>query len=147
MRMLGLFGSKEKKIRQAIARGDYAELPGEVIEELAKNVILTTESTLPDWRIIERLDVITAECAFGMNLFRDMFADLRDIFGGRSASTQNVLRNARKTCLNELRREALMLGADAVIGIDLNYSEFSGGEKSMLFLAASGTAVKVEQPG
>ena len=143
--MLGLFGNKEKKIQEAVERGDYADLPGEVIEELAKNVILTTESTLADCRISKRLDVITAECAFGMNVFRDLFADLRDVFGGRSASTQKVLRNARKTCLNELRREALMLGADAVIGIDLNYSEFSGGDKSMLFLVACGTAVKFEQ--
>ena len=143
--MFGIFGNREKKIQEAIERGDYAELPGEVIEELASNVILTTESTPLDWRIAKRLDVITAECAFGMNLFRDLFADLRDIFGGRSASTQKVLRNARKTCLNELRREALMLGADAVIGIHLNYSEFSGGDKSMLFLVASGTAVKLEK--
>jgi uncharacterized protein YbjQ (UPF0145 family) len=141
--MLGLFGNKEKKIEQAIESGDYSELPSDVIAELARNLIVTTESTLPEYRVSQRLDVITAECVFGMNIFRDMFAGIRDVFGGRSASTQKVLRDARRTCLNELRREALMLGADAVIGVDLDYSEFSGNDKSMLFMVASGTAVKL----
>ena len=137
-------GKREKKIQEAIERGDYSELPAEVIAELAAHLIVTTESSLPEYRITQRLDIITAECAFGMNIFRDMFASLRDVFGGRSAATQKVLRDARHTCLNELRREALMLGADAVIGVDLDYSELSGDDKSMLFLVASGTAVKLE---
>jgi len=79
-----------------------------------------------------------------MNLFKDFFASITDIFGGRTSSSQKVLRNARLTCLTELRREALISGANAVIGIDLAYNEISGYGKSMLFVVATGTAVIVE---
>jgi uncharacterized protein YbjQ (UPF0145 family) len=109
-----------------------------------KNIICTTAPSLEGYRIKETLDVITSECVFGMNLFRDFFAALTDIFGGRSRASQKVLRDARQVCLRELRKEALEVGGDAVIGIKLDYSEFSGGGKSMLFLVASGTAVKIE---
>lgn len=107
-------------------------------------IILTTTPTLENMRITKTLDVITAECVFGMNIFRDILASFTDVFGGRSESSQEILRDARKTCLSELRKEALSVGANAVVGIDLDYSEFSGGGKSMLFLVASGTAVVVE---
>jgi uncharacterized protein YbjQ (UPF0145 family) len=78
-----------------------------------------------------------------MNLFRDIFAGITDLIGGRSESTQEILREARTTCLLELRREAARVGANAVIAVDLDYSEFSGQGKSILFLVASGTAVEV----
>ena len=107
--------------------------------ELAK-IVLTTE-TVVDFKIVKRLEIITAECVFGMNIFRDLFASVRDITGGRSDAMQKVLRDSRKTVLLELRKEAHLIGANAVIGVDLDYSEFSGGGKSMLFLVASGTAV------
>lgn len=107
------------------------------------SVILTTANNV-DGYSSEVVDIITAECAFGMNIFRDFFAAVTDVFGGRSGSTQKVLQDARKTCLNELRREAARLGANGVIAVDLDYSEFSGGGKSMLFLVASGTAVKLK---
>jgi uncharacterized protein YbjQ (UPF0145 family) len=77
-----------------------------------------------------------------MNMFRDFFASVSDFWGGRSKATQKVLRNVRNTCLYELRREAALMGANAVIGVNLDYREFSGKGKSMLFLVASGTAVK-----
>ncbi|MDA9307182.1 YbjQ family protein [Gammaproteobacteria bacterium] len=102
---------------------------------------ITTTNHYPNYEVDEVLGVITSECVFGMNIFRDMFAGVRDIFGGRSDSTQKVLRDSRETCLYELKKEAYYLKADGVIGIDLDYSEFSGGGKSMLFLVASGTAV------
>lgn len=121
------------------------DMPPEVQRKVRRPdaIILTTAPTLAGHHITETIDVITAECVFGVNIFRDMFAGLRDIFGGRSAATQNVLRDARKTALTELRKEALLVDADAVIAVDLDYSEISGGGKSMLFLVASGTAVKV----
>ncbi len=96
-------------------------------------------------RVTQRLEVITAECVFGMNLFKDFFASITDILGGRSSSFQKVLRDARRTCLTELRREALIAGANAIVGVDLDYSEISGDGKNMLFLVASGTAVIVEK--
>jgi uncharacterized protein YbjQ (UPF0145 family) len=111
----------------------------------ASDVIVTTSSQLEGYRVVETLDVVTAECVFGMNIFRDMFAGVRDFFGGRSSATQKVLRDARISCLDELREEAKSVGGNAVIAARLDYSEFSGGKKSMLFLVASGTAVVVEK--
>jgi len=107
-------------------------------------IVITTAPSLEGFRITQTLEVVTAECVFGMNIFRDMFAGVRDIFGGRSSATQKILRDARITCLNELKNEAHNLGANAVIAARLDYSEFSGGGKSMLFLVASGTAVVVK---
>jgi len=111
-------------------------------EKKTYNVKLTTTPTFPNLEIEEVKGVITAECVFGMNVFKDFFAGMTDFFGGRSESSQKVLRDARETCLNELKKEAYELGADGVIGIDLDYSEISGKGKGMLFLVASGTAVK-----
>ena len=78
-----------------------------------------------------------------MNIFKDLFAAFSDFFGGRSNVTQNLLKDARDNVLLELRKEAYERGADAVIAVDLDYSEFSGGGKSMLFIVASGTAIKI----
>ncbi|MCV6590858.1 MAG: heavy metal-binding domain-containing protein [Marinobacterium sp.] len=114
---------------------------------LHTSVILSTTANVAGKEITETLDVITAECVFGMNIFKDFFASITDVFGGRSGSTQTVLRDARKTCLSELRREALDIGADAVVGVALDYSEISGGGKSMMFLVASGTAVRFRKEG
>tara|TARA_B110000438_G_scaffold144218_1_gene138938 strand:- start:299 stop:838 length:540 start_codon:yes stop_codon:yes gene_type:complete len=106
---------------------------------------LTTAFIINNREIEYEIDVITSECVYGMNVFRDIFTGIRDIAGGRSDASQKVLKDLRKTCLSELRAEALSLGADAVIGVDLDYSEISGGGKSgMLFLVASGTAVKLK---
>lgn len=107
-------------------------------------IILTTADSLEGYRVTKTLEVITAECVFGMNFLRDFFSSFTDFFGGRSSATQKVLKDARKTALEELRKEAEQLGANAVIGVRLDYSEFSGDGKSMLFLVASGTAVVVQ---
>jgi uncharacterized protein YbjQ (UPF0145 family) len=124
--------------KRPVTKEDNAELLSK-----AENIICTTAPILEGYRIAKTLDVITAECVFGMNIVRDFFASITDVVGGRSKASQNVLRDARKTCLWELRKEAAEIGADAVIAIDLDYNEFSGGGKSMLFLVASGTAVKL----
>jgi len=142
--MFNIFGKSEEKIQELIDSKQYEELPTEIIDDLAKELILKTESHMPEYRVIERLEIITAECVFGMNMFRDFFASITDIFGGRSSASQKVLRDSHRTCLTELRREALIAGANAVVGVGLNYSEISGDGKSMLFLVASGTAVRIE---
>ena len=111
-------------------------------EKEIENIKTTTAFSFAEKEILTELKVITAECVFGMNIFRDFFAGLTDFFGGRSEASQKVLRDARETCLYELKREAYELGADGIIGIDLDYQEFSGKGKGMLFLVASGTAVK-----
>ncbi len=141
--MFGLFGKNDKEIQELIENKQYDELPTEVIDELAKDLVVTTESSLSGYTVDERIEVISAECVFGMNIFKDFFAGVRDIFGGRSKSSQKVLREARQTCLTELRREALIVGANAIIAVDLDYSEISGDGKSMLFLVTTGTACRV----
>ena len=109
------------------------------------NIKLTTAFNFSNYKIEDEIGVVTAECVYGMNIFRDFFADIRDFFGGRSKASQKVLRDARNTCLDELKIEAHALGADGVMGIDLDYSEISGGGKGMLLLVASGTAVKLKR--
>jgi uncharacterized protein YbjQ (UPF0145 family) len=117
----------------------------EATEKQAKlsSISLSTLSNLPGNRDYSVVGVVTAECVFGMNIFRDVFAAVRDVVGGRSDASEKVLKDLKATCLTELKEEAYKVGADAVLGIDLDYSEFSGGGKSMLFLVASGTAVKI----
>lgn len=112
--------------------------------EKSKNVLLTTSHFVEGFKVVKTHEIITSECVYGMNLFKDFFASITDVVGGRSNASQTVLRDLRKTCLKELKLEAVSIGANAVIAVDLDYSEFSGGGKSMLFLVASGTAVTVE---
>jgi uncharacterized protein YbjQ (UPF0145 family) len=80
-----------------------------------ESVLLTTDYG-HDLKILKRVEIVTAECAFGMNIFKDLFAGVRDIVGGRSEAVQNTMRDARKTALFELKREAHLVGANAVIG-------------------------------
>ncbi|EBA04180.1 hypothetical protein RB2150_06753 [Rhodobacterales bacterium HTCC2150] len=106
-------------------------------------ILLTTE-TAPNLNITERIEIVTAECAFGMNIFKDLFAGVRDIVGGRSEAVQQTMRDSRKTALYELKKEAYEVGANAVVGVDLDYVELSKAG-SMVMLVASGTAVRIEE--
>ena len=105
-------------------------------------ILLTTE-TAPNLNITKRIEIVTAECAFGMNIFKDLFAGVRDIVGGRSEAVQKTMRDSRKTVLYELKKEAYEVGANAVVGVDLDYVEMSS-VGSMVMLVASGTAVVIE---
>lgn len=111
---------------------------------LLANMMVTTES-IADERIDKRLDIVSAEIVLGMNIFKDVFAALSDFFGGRNDSIQNSLREAKTHVIKELKLEAIRIGADAVVAVDLDYSEISGGGKSMLFLVANGTAVTLRK--
>ena len=135
--------SPEAKLRETAAEKEVA---AQEIQREYDSIVITTAHSLPGDPNYDVIDIITSECVEGMNVFRDMFAGVRDIVGGRSETSQKMLRDIRQTCLHELRREAHAVGADAVIGVDLDYSEFSGGGKSMLFLVASGTAIKYSTP-
>ena len=106
------------------------------------SIILTTE-TAPILNITKRIEIVTAECAFGMNIFRDLFASVRDIVGGRSEAIQKTMRDSRRTALYELKKEAHAVGANAVVGVDLDYVELSGAG-NMVMLVASGTAVIID---
>ncbi len=108
-------------------------------------MIVSTTQQLENQRIAEYLGIVTGEAILGANVFRDVFAGLRDIVGGRSASYERELENARTIALQELQEKAEALGADAVVGVDLDY-EVVGTGGSMLMVSASGTAVKLTTP-
>ena len=104
-------------------------------------MILTTTSSLQNKEIDTSLGLVSGETIIGANLFKDIFAGIRDIVGGRSGSYEKVLKVAKDTAIAEMEAHARQLGADAIIGIDLDY-ETVGNGGSMLMVAASGTAVK-----
>jgi uncharacterized protein YbjQ (UPF0145 family) len=106
-------------------------------------MLVTTTSSLQDKRIIRYLGIVSGETIIGANVFRDFFAGIRDIVGGRSGSYEEVLRQAKDTALKEMQQQAMAMGANAVIGVDLDY-ETVGSNGSMLMVTASGTAVVVE---
>lgn len=104
---------------------------------------LTTTPNIEGKRVTKYCGVIAGEAILGANLFKDLFAGIRDLVGGRSATYEKELQRAREIALEELRQRAQDLGANAVIGIDLDY-EIMGKENGMLMVSASGTAVIVE---
>ena len=106
-------------------------------------MLVTTTSSLQDKRIIRYLGIVSGETIIGANVVRDFFAGIRDIVGGRSGSYEEVLRQAKDTALKEMQQQAMAMGANAVIGVDLDY-ETVGSNGSMLMVTASGTAVVVE---
>ena len=106
-------------------------------------MLMTTTPSVEGKQIVRYLGVVTSETIIGANVFRDFLAGVRDFFGGRSGSYEAVLREAKDTALEEMARQAEALGANAVVGIDLDY-ETVGGSGSMLMVTCSGTAVRVE---
>lgn len=105
-------------------------------------MIQTTTPGIDGRTISEYLGVVTGEAILGANIVRDLFAGLTDIVGGRSGAYEEELRRAREIALHEMEEEASARGADAVVGIDLDY-ETVGGQGSMLMVSASGTAVRL----
>ncbi len=103
-------------------------------------MILTTTPTIDGKRIVEYKGVVTGEAILGANLFKDFFAGIRDIVGGRAGMYEKELGRARQVAFDELSSEAETLGANAVVGIDLDY-EVIGANGSMLMVSVSGTAV------
>lgn len=105
-------------------------------------MIVTTTNTIEGHRITQYVGLVTGEAILGANVFRDFFASVRDIVGGRSGAYEKVLRSARDEAIQEMMEEARSRGADAVVGVDLDY-EVIGKEGSMLMVSASGTGVKL----
>ncbi|MGH8764006.1 MAG: heavy metal-binding domain-containing protein [Nitrosospira sp.] len=104
---------------------------------------LTTTPNIEGKRITKYCGVIAGEAILGANLFKDLFAGIRDLVGGRSATYEKELQRAREIALEDLRQRAQDLGANAVVGIDIDY-EIMGKDNGMLMVSASGTAVIVE---
>jgi uncharacterized protein YbjQ (UPF0145 family) len=105
-------------------------------------MLISTTSTLEGRTIAEYKGIVTGEAILGANIFRDFFAGIRDIVGGRSGAYEKVLRGAREQAFAELAEQARELGANAIIGVDIDY-ETVGGQGSMLMVSVSGTAVLV----
>jgi uncharacterized protein YbjQ (UPF0145 family) len=106
-------------------------------------MLTTTTPVIEGKRIIKYYGIVSGETIIGANIFRDLFAGIRDIVGGRSNSYEKVLREAKDSALREMEQQAAQLGANAVIGVDLDY-ETVGQSGSMLMVTASGTAVFVQ---
>ncbi|MEM7633686.1 MAG: heavy metal-binding domain-containing protein [Pseudomonadota bacterium] len=106
-------------------------------------MLVTTTNTIDGRRISAYRGLVAGEAILGANLFRDLFASIRDIVGGRSGAYEKVLNDARETAIAEMTDKASALGANAVIGVDIDY-ETVGQNGSMLMVTAAGTAVVVE---
>ena len=106
-------------------------------------MLVTTTPIIEGTRIIHYYGIVSGETIIGANVFRDFLAGIRDFVGGRSGAYEEVLRQAKETAIKEMEEQAARLGANAVIGVDLDY-ETVGGSGSMLMVTATGTAVVIE---
>ena len=106
-------------------------------------MLTTTTSNIEGKRIVKYYGIVSGETIIGANFVRDLFASVRDFIGGRSGSYEEVLRKAKNTALREMEEEARRMGANAVIGVELDYAAI-GSNSSMLMVTASGTAVLME---
>jgi uncharacterized protein YbjQ (UPF0145 family) len=107
-------------------------------------MLVTTTPSFDGYEIIEYLGLVTGEAILGANIFKDFFAGIRDIVGGRSAAYEQELRKARELALQEMAGEAERLGANAIVAVDLDYETLQVGQTGgMLMVSVSGTAVRV----
>jgi uncharacterized protein YbjQ (UPF0145 family) len=107
-------------------------------------MIVTTTNAVEGQPVQQYLGIVTGEAILGANIFRDLFAGIRDIVGGRSAAYEEELRKARDLAISEMAQQAQERGATAVIGVDLDYETIQvGGGGGMLMVTASGTAVRL----
>ncbi|GAB5408213.1 MAG: heavy metal-binding domain-containing protein [Balneolaceae bacterium] len=106
-------------------------------------MVMTTTNTLEGREVKKYLGVVTGEAILGANIFKDIFAGIRDIVGGRSASYERELQEARRIAFSELEEKAHRVGANAIMGIDIDY-ETIGANGSMLMVSVTGTAVLAE---
>ncbi|MCY3934717.1 MAG: heavy metal-binding domain-containing protein [Chloroflexi bacterium] len=106
-------------------------------------MIITTTPSVEGRAVEEYLSIVSGEAIMGANLFKDIFAGIRDIVGGRSGAYEEELRRAKEIAMAEMRDNARLLGADAILSVDLDY-ETVGQNGSMLMVSASGTAVKLD---
>ena len=106
-------------------------------------MLVTTTPIIEGKRIIRYYGIVSGETIIGANVFRDFLAGIRDFVGGRSGAYEEVLRQAKDAAIREMEEQAARLGANAVIGVDLDY-ETVGGSGSMLMVTATGTAVTIE---
>ena len=104
-------------------------------------MLVTTTSVVQGKEIREYKGIVSGEAILGANVFRDFFANIRNIVGGRSGAYEQALREAKEIALREMQEAAEKLGANAVVGVDLDYENITGDSGSMLMVTANGTAV------
>ena len=107
-------------------------------------MIITTTDQVEGKRVTAYLGIVSGEAVVGTNIFRDLMAGIRDIVGGRAGGYEQELRQAKEAAISEMGDEARRLGADAVVGVDLDYEHLGGGNTSMLMVTANGTAVRLQ---
>ena len=105
-------------------------------------MLITTTPTIEGKKISEYYGLVSGEAILGANIFKDFLAGIRDIVGGRSAAYEEELRKAKDIALDEMKAEAKGFGANAIVGVDLDYETIGSGGMNMLMVSASGTAVK-----
>ncbi|MCI7353019.1 MAG: YbjQ family protein [[Actinobacillus] rossii] len=106
-------------------------------------MLLTTTNNIEGKQVIEYKEIVYGEVVAGTNFIRDFFASFTDIFGGRSRSYESKLTSARQEAINEMIAQAERVGANAIVGVEVNYTSIGSGSKSMFMIVASGTAVVV----
>ena len=107
-------------------------------------MLITTTHTIDGKQISEYFGLVSGEAILGANIFKDFFAGIRDIVGGRSAAYEQELRKAKDIAIREMTESAVALGANAIVGVDLDYETIGSGQGgNMLMVSASGTAVRV----
>lgn len=139
-------------VTRARSTGDWSafprdQIPSDCIGQAARNLPITTAHHIPGHEIVKLIDVVSAECVFGVNLIKELFAGVTDFVGGRSVTIQNTLRDAKRVVMAQLKEEAFVLGADGLIAVNLTYSELAGAGKTMLMVVATGTAVTLAVVG
>ena len=104
-------------------------------------MLLVTTDSVEGRRVVEHLGIVSGDAIVGANMFRDLFARVRDVVGGRAAGYENALRSAKEAAIGDMVEDAQRLGANAVIGVDLDYETVGD---TMLMVSANGTAVRLE---
>jgi uncharacterized protein YbjQ (UPF0145 family) len=135
--------SKSRKTRRMERSRANADKGGKHFS-LGETMLITTTHTLDGKQISEYLGLVSGEAILGANIFKDFFAGIRDVVGGRSAAYEKELRKAKEIAIREMTQAAAALGGNAIVGVDLDYETIGSGQGSnMLMVSASGTAVRI----
>ncbi len=116
-------------------------MPREMPGKMPGKMIVTTTDSIEGQQVTKYLGIVAGEAIMGANIFKDMFAGIRDIVGGRSGAYEDELAKAKEFALQDMQSRASELGADAIVGVDIDYETISG-KVSMLMVICNGTAVK-----
>lgn len=134
--------SEDKALSSFMNRNETSQ-PEPIQDIITTPILLTTETNLGNVAI-ERRGIVYADCVYGVNVVKDIFAGFRDFFGGRSKAIEDVIRDGRATATNEIRQQALKQGANAVIGVSYSVDDISGKNVNMICVSATGTAVVIK---